>query len=357
MVAAPKKIIPPAQTYNPLTGAFSQGTTAQVSAATVAASAAAVDAVNAAAKAAGGGGGGGGPVTPPEDPAVTAAKIAAEQRQREVDAENQRRRDATEGAVKAAFSLYGLSSLFPMVQKYAQQGLTEDEIYLNLRSTAEYKARFPAMETLAGKGRAISEAAYVDYERKAAQLEQRYGYPDGLVAGQVTTLLVGDVSLDELNDRMVLSAADSLTAPEDLKQQIKDYYNVNPEQALKAYYLDPEVALPILQKQSASARIGVQATRQGVTGIERGLAEELQALGVSEAAALKGFGTVASEAGFTAGRGETTTNPELTRGAFGNAAAAAKTDRIAGSRVAGFQQGGGVAETKTGLTGLGSAAS
>ena len=47
MVAAPRKIIPPAQTYNPLTGTFTQGTTAQVAAAAVATSQAAVNAVNA----------------------------------------------------------------------------------------------------------------------------------------------------------------------------------------------------------------------------------------------------------------------------------------------------------------------
>jgi hypothetical protein len=307
------------------------------------------------------------PGPPPVDPneaariaakgATDAARIAAEQRQREIDAENQRRKDATEGAIKAAFDQYGLSSLFPVVKEYAQQGLTEDEIYLKLRATAEYKNRFPAMETLAQKGRAISEAAYVDYERKAAQLEQQYGYPKGMVAGQITTLLVGDVSLNELNDRMVLSAADSITAPQDLKQQIKDYYNVDPDTALKAYYLDPEVALPILQKQSAAARIGVQATRQGVAGIDRTLAEELQAIGVSEAAAVKGFGTVAAEQAFTAGRGETATNPELTRGVFGNAEAAKKTERIASSRTGAFQSGGGFTETKQGVTGLGAASS
>jgi hypothetical protein len=296
----------------------------------------------------------GGP--PPEDPAVTAAKIAAKQRQDEIDELNRQRRQATEGAVKAAFALYGLSSLFPIIQKYAQQGLTEDEIYLNLRNTAEYKARFPAMEALSLKGRAITEAAYVDYETKAAQLEQQYGYPKGMVSGSITDLLVGDVSLAELNDRMILSAADSITAPADLKQQLKDYYNVDPDQALKAYYLDPDRALPILQMQSATARIGVQATRQGVSGIDRTLAEELQGLGVSEAAAQKGFGVVASQAGFTAGKGETTDNVDLTRGAFGNAESAAKTERIASGRVGAFQQGGGFAETNKGVAGLASAA-
>jgi hypothetical protein len=77
---------------------------------------------------------------------------------------------------------------------------------------------------------------------------------------------------------------------------------------------------------------------------------------VSEAAAQKGFGVVASQAGFTAGKGETTDNVDLTRGAFGNAESAAKTERIASGRVGAFQQGGGFAETNKGVAGLASAA-
>jgi hypothetical protein len=100
----------------------------------------------------------------------------------------------------------------------------------------------------------------------------------------------------------------------------------------------------------------VNAARQGVNGIGVDIASELQAQGVSEAQAKQGFGQVAAAAAFTAGRGETTDNVGLTRGTFGNTEEAKKTQRIAQSRTGAFAGGGGFAETKTGVTGLESAA-
>jgi hypothetical protein len=100
---------------------------------------------------------------------------------------------------------WGLSSLYGKVVEYARKGYNGDAIAVMLRSTPEYKARFPAMEALAKKGRAISEGQYIDYERTAAQIEQRYGITTGMVTGNVTKLLTEEVSAAELNDRVVLA--------------------------------------------------------------------------------------------------------------------------------------------------------
>jgi hypothetical protein len=293
--------------------------------------------------------------TPGEDPQVTAAKIAATQAQAEADAENQRRKQLTEGAVKSAFHMYGLDSLFPLVSQYAQMGLTEDEIILNLRSTPEYNARFPAMATLSKEGRAITEGAYIDYERQAAELEQRYGFPKGMVMGSVTDLLIADIGGPELQDRLILASADSLTAPDDLKNQLSQFYGVESGEALRAYYLDPEKALPILQKQSASARIATQATRAGAAGISKSLAEELQGLGVSEEKAQQGFGKVVGQAGLSAGKGDVATTDTLIDANLKDSANAQGAAMRAGrSRVGRFQGGGGYVGNQKGISGLAS---
>jgi hypothetical protein len=303
-------------------------------------------------------GGGGGPTNQPpaEDPRVTAARIAAEQQKALADAAEAQRKQFTMDAVQAAFSQFGLSSLFPIIQQYAMQGLSADAIYLNLRNTAEYKNRFPAMAKLSSEGRAITEAQYVDYERQAASIEQRLGFPKGMIMGQVTTLLENDVSALELQDRAQLAAADSISAPADLKQQIRDYYEVDPDTALRAYYLDPEVSMPILQKQSAAARIGVWAGRQGVLGVDRTLAEGLQGLGVTEQEAQSGFGKVAYQSGLSAGKGDTIgTRALIGANLEGNAAAAAEAQRVAASRTGRFGGGGQYSESKQGVSGIGAA--
>ena len=293
------------------------------------------------------------------DPLVVqkeADRAAAERLASQQTYDTQVRTQAAIDAVKSAFGMYGLSSLYPKVEEYARMGYNADAIALMLRSTPEYKSRFPAMEALSAKGQAITEAAYVDYERTAGQLAQRYGFPDGMVGkDQITTLLVGSVSASELQNRMVIASADSLTAPQDLKDEIKSYFNIDPESALKAYYLDPSVAVPVLERQSAMARIGVNAVRQGVQGIGVDMAGELTDQGVTEAQAKQGFGQVATQAGFTVGKGETQDTKGLTRGTFGNAAEAAQTERIGKARAGGFAAGGGFEQDKGGNVGLGSA--
>jgi hypothetical protein len=268
------------------------------------------------------------------------------------DAETVARRNSVSAAIKGQFNAWGLGSLSDLILKYAQQDYSGEAIAFLLRDTQEYKNRFPAMSALAAKGRAISEAEYINYEQNASALESRYGLPKGMLLNNVTTLLTGEVSALELQDRATMAAADSITAPEDFKKQMKDYYGIDAG-GLTAYYLDPSVAMPLLEKQTAIAQIGVEAARQGVnTGI--GMASELQGQGVSQDQAKQGFGIVKSQEGFQTGAGEVTTQESLTKGVFGNAEEAKKTARIAASRTGRFE-GGGSFITEKGFSGLGSA--
>jgi hypothetical protein len=285
---------------------------------------------------------------------TTPAAATKSWEQLQAEAEDARRKAMTRDAVKAAFAQYGLSGLYPLIEQWAQQGLTEDAIYLQLRSTQEYKNRFPAMEGLSQKGRAITESQYVQYETQVAQIEQQYGFPKGMMMGQVTNLLLGDVSTVEVQDRAILAAADSLTAPDDLRQQLKEYYGVDPDEALKAYYLDPDVALPILKKQSAAARIGVQAARQGLDAVGKGLAEELQGIGVSEDQAKQGFATTAYQKGFGTSRGESADqNTRIAAILKGDAEAITTVERVKQGRVNRFEGGGAYVGSASGVAALG----
>lgn len=296
--------------------------------------------------------------TPTDTPAVAPQKTAEdlywEQRGAYEAAQQKAQEDAVIATVQGMFASYGLTSLYDKVVEYARKGYNGDAIAVMLRSTPEYKARFPAMEALAKKGRAISEADYVGYERTAAQLEQRYGITPGMISQNVTKLLTEEVSAAELNDRVVLASADSLNAPEDLKATLRDYWNIDPQTALASYYLDPDVAMPLLEKQSATARIGVWMNRQGVQGLGRDMASELQAHGVTEAQAEQGFGAVKAAEGLSAGKGETIDTAGLARGTFGNTEQQARAQRVGQSRAGRFAGGGGFADSSKGVGGLGS---
>lgn len=261
----------------------------------------------------------------------------------------------TLGAVKNAFSQYGLASLYPKIEQYVKAGYNADTIAILLRETPEYKTRFPAMTALAAKGRAINEGDYIAYERGAAALEQRYGLPKNMLMDNVTTLLTNDVSTAELNDRVILASAASLEAPQALKDQFKEYYGID-QGGLAAYFLDPEVAAPLLQKQFAASQIGAEAVAQGI-GIDVMGAENLQQLGITQDTARTGFSKVAGQAGLMTGAGDTATQKDLIAGnLLGDATAKKNIERAAGSRVGRFQGGGNFINDKTGNVGLGSAA-
>jgi hypothetical protein len=265
------------------------------------------------------------------------------------------RQSAVIDSVRAVFAQYGLSSLGDKIVQYAKSGMSADAIAIALRSTPEYKQRFPAMEALASKGRALSEAEYIEYERTAGQLEQRYGFPPGLLSNSVTDLLTEEVSAAELNDRAILASAAAIEAPEDLRTQMTEFYGID-QGGLAAYFLDPDRALPLLEKQYASGVIGTEARRQGVS-IDVGGAESLQGFGVSQEQARAGFGEVARMGAFTQGRGDVVSQQQLIAGTFQQDEQALQNiERAQRARTGRFQEGGGFATSQQGVSGLGTAA-
>jgi hypothetical protein len=284
-----------------------------------------------------------------------ADNAAMERQLQQQQFEREARQSEIIGSIQALFAQYGLASLGDKIVQYAKQGLSADAIAIALRATPEYKQRFPAMEALANKGRALSEAEYIEYERTAGQLEQRYGFPQGLLSNSVTDLLTNEVSAAELNDRAILASAAAIEAPEDIRITMQQYYGID-QGGLAGYFLDPDLAIPLLEKQYASSVIGTEAARQGIQ-IQAMGAEELQGLGISQEEARAGFGQVARMGSFTQGRGDVVSQQQLISGTFSQNEEAQKAiERAQKARTGRFQEGGGFAATQQGVSGLGSAA-
>jgi hypothetical protein len=270
-------------------------------------------------------------------------------------AQKRREQDQAISSIQAIFKTYGLDSLYDTIVDYARKDYSADTIAIMLRETPQYKARFPAMASLSSKNRAISEGQYIEFETLAAGLERRNGFPPGMLTGNVTKLLENEVSIDELNNRVTLATAASIQAPQDLKDTLSQYYNVGAG-GLAAYFLDPSVATPLLEKQYASAQIGAEAARQNI-GIDVGIAQNLQELGVTQAQAQEGFGRVAGQSSFLGGAGDVVDQNTLIQGNLaGNAAAIKDIERVAGSRRGRFEGGGSFEADKSGNIGLKSAA-
>jgi hypothetical protein len=271
------------------------------------------------------------------------------------NAQETRRTQNATATMKALLQEYGLNSLYDRVVGFIKEGYDPEAISVLIRTTPEYKQRFPAMDALGKKGRAISEAEYIDYERTASNLERRYGFPSGMLMGSVTDLLTNEVSASELNDRVLLASAASIQAPQEVKDTFMQYYGIS-DGGLTAYFLDPDKATPLLEKQYASSLIGVEASRQGV-GMDVYGSENLANLGITQEQARQGFGRVAGAQSLTQGRGDVVSQQELISGTFGQSEQAlASIERASKARTGRFQEGGGFTSSTQGVGGLGSAA-
>jgi hypothetical protein len=251
---------------------------------------------------------------------------------------------------------YGLSSLMDKITQYVQEGYDANAVVALIRTTPEYKERFPAMDALAKKNRNISEAAYIQYETNAASLEKMYGLPSGMLSNknEITGLLTNEVSATELEQRVVLASNNAYSTSPEMQRTFKDYFGIDTG-SLTAYFLDPEKALPLLEKQVATANIGAEAAKQQMP-ISAALAGEIQTAGVTTAEAARGFATTAGQMGLATGYGDVTSQEELINANLLNSAQAAQNvSRVAQSRVNRFAGGGAFESDRTGNTGLGTA--
>lgn len=257
--------------------------------------------------------------------------------------------------MKSILEGYGLMSLYNTVLGFIQDGFDAPAIQTLIRTTPEYKRRFPAMESLNAKGRSISEAEYISYEQTASGLERRYGLPEGMLMNNLQTLLENEVSATELNERVMLASAAAIESPQDIKDTFQQYYGIG-QGGMTAYFLDPDIATPLLEKQYASAQIGAEAARQGI-GIDVYGAQNLQGLGITQAQARQGFGEVAASQSLSEGRGDVATQQEMIQAKLGgDAQAQQKVARATMGKLAAFQGGGEALQTQKGAVGLGSAA-
>ncbi len=235
----------------------------------------------------GGGGGGGDVYNYDTDPETLRMREMESNEAKRRAADEKNRTDNAIAVIRGLATDYGLMSLYDKMVGFITDGYNAEAIMSLIRDTSEYKTRFPAMAALMGKGRAITENDYINYERNAAQLEQMYGLPKGMVLNNVTALLTNEVSGDELRDRVVLSSAASVSAPQQLKDSLRNFYGID-SGGLAGYFLDPAIATPILEKQFATAVIGSEALRQDVNlGLD--IASNLQEMGVSPRSSTRRF--------------------------------------------------------------------
>jgi LysM repeat protein len=316
------------------------------------------------------------PTTPPAPPAATPRPPTQQDSElrRELDElRNQIERDrqaaqqpqldrvSARTIIDGILTSVGLGSLTETVMGVitSPEQLTDAFVFSTIRQTREYRERFAGNEQRRAAGlNVLREGEYLALENDLRTVMRNAGLPSGFhdSTADLARFIAGDVSPAELSRRVnqgfrAISEADPATI-----EAMQRFYGVSQGQ-LAAFFLDPDVAEPLLMRQVATAQIGAAAARAGFdTVIERTAAERMAASGVTEQQATEVFGTLASARELLAPieAGETALDvADTALGLAGQSPEALQRLRTQQRRrQARFEGGGALATTGAGVTGL-----
>ena len=226
----------------------------------------------------------------------TPEQIAADARA----AENKAARQSAYDLLYSEFDRYGLGSLVAPLKDLITSGASPSEFTIKLRETDAYKKRFVANEARIKNGlRALSESEYIRSEDAYQEVMRRRGLPESYYArGDMgiqkgfESLLAGDVSSTELEDRIVTAQDRVLNANPEIARTLKEFYPGISNGDILAYVLDPANAINVIKRKIMTAEIGAAAKQEGLTsGLSR--AEELAMSGITGETARQGYRTIA----------------------------------------------------------------
>lgn len=243
--------------------------------------------------------GGGTFVGSPGSPGSSLASRSASMASNAATAQGRAERQSAYDLLYEQFKQYGLESLVEPLKGLIISGASPSEFTIRLRETDAYKKRFAANEARIKSGlRALSEAEYIRNEDAYQEVMRRRGLPPeyyakgdlGIQKG-FESLLAGDVSSTELEDRIVTAQDRVLNANPEIAAQLKQFYPGISNGDILAYVLDPANAINQIKRKVTAAEIGAAAGTYGLSTTV-GRAEQLAGAGVTEATAQQGFKTI-----------------------------------------------------------------
>jgi hypothetical protein len=136
---------------------------------------------------------------------------------------------------------------------------------------------------------------YIGIENQFASAIKEAGLPTGFYDSQSdwANWIGSGVSPAEATRRVSLASDILINKDPSYLDQMQNLYGLDKSHAL-AYLLDSNKALPLIEKQVNAVKFAAAAQKAGV-GVNKNLAEQYAALGVTEAQANKGFQSIAGD--------------------------------------------------------------
>jgi hypothetical protein len=193
----------------------------------------------------------------------------------------------------AMLNEYNLGSLANVLKGLIVGGDTDPNVLqLKLQDTQEWKTRFAGNEILKQNGLPVmSVGEYLSTERSYAQVMRNYGLPAGFYddPSDFSKWIGGSVSPNELQQRAQAFADIANREDPAVTAQLQSMGMSQGD--ILAYIMDPDRAMPLVQKKYQQTILGSAARRAGVVA-DNSYLGHLADMGISEQQAAQGYGMI-----------------------------------------------------------------
>ncbi len=261
------------------------------------------------------------------------------------------------------FSADEVSGLAGWIQTQIQSGVPPESVLLLVMDQPQFKARFPGMQAAIDAGYGPpSPDEYIMYEDSLRELVDKWlpGETVGNVDTLITTLMGGNISIQQVRDRLQIAYDEILNAPVDVKSWFMSEYGEAGDGMLASVLLDPNKDFTDLEQVAKEAY--TQAASDQILGesITKGVAKNIANLGMTQEAQYRQFRDLSRQELLYAEKITEDTDLKIevegVTSAFGTDTESmnAVEQRIE-ERGAAFGGGGGAVVGQRGATGFGSA--
>lgn len=200
---------------------------------------------------------------------------------------------------QSVLAQWGLNipSLIQWADEQLRAGFSVEKILFDLERRPEFDAAFPEIrlrrEAAAASGiqlAPIGPAEILEYRTQAKSLMHSYGLPTSFYStnANFTDLIVGDVSMAELDDRLAMASRRVANAPPEVKAVFNDYFGIAGDSALFMLFTDVDRALPELEEMVQTGEAAGAARRLGF-GLSQAEASLMAGYNVAYDDAIAGF--------------------------------------------------------------------
>lgn len=259
--------------------------------------------------------------------------------------------------LRALLERYGLTSLTDWASEMAIQGVSEDELLIQLYDRPEVDAAYPWIKQrqAAGMTPMTIEEGLV-YGNSLRQAGKLYGV--NVTQDEINKLIAGDVSVNEaVEDRLAPVSSLIHMMPAGVRAQVNTLYGIDEEDLMRTW-MDPKENAQTLRKRLTAAQIAAEGMATAFGQINAAQAERLAMAGFDDNAAREAFAklTQQQELFRSTDVTEDVVDTDTQIGLLtGDQEAAKLIERRIQRRTGQFGQGGGFATSNKGIVGLGSA--